>query len=86
MKLAHRISGLMVAAGLLIGGSVVMAAPAQAASYQSPLYPTKDQCVGASWSKARDLTRQGYKLNGGTACEKATINGKTGWHFWTLYY
>ena len=46
MKLSHRISGVMVATGLLIGGSVVMAAPAQAASYMSPLYPTKDQCVG----------------------------------------
>lgn len=85
MKLAHRISGVLVATSLLVGGGIAMAAPAQAAVFKSELYPTKDRCLGASWSKSRDLTRQGYKLNGGTACEKVTVNGVTGWRFWTLY-
>ncbi|MFK4790538.1 hypothetical protein [Microbacterium sp. ZW T5_56] len=85
MKFKQRIAGVLVVTGILVGGSIVAAAPAQAAVLRSPLYATKSQCVTASWVSARNFIRQGYILYGGSECAKVTVNGKTGWRYETLY-
>lgn len=85
MKFKQRIAGVLLVTGMLIGGSVIAAAPAQAAVFRSPLYATKSQCVVASWVTARDYIRRGYILYGGSDCTRVTVNGKTGWRHEMLY-
>lgn len=86
MTFSKRIAGAVVAVCMLAGGSVALAAPANAAStYISPLYGTKASCQSAEEAKSTQLIRAGKRIVSGDSCTGIRLAYPTGikvaWRF-----